>query len=467
MNPFLQWPLGWAATSLYNNSKAKPVVDDWTSSLAGLLGIGSADAADDTTTPPTNPVMQQVATPTVSTPIPEKQMFANEFGTTADYVDPAQGNWMAKGYDPSIPLPPLAQSVSPSTFVVAQDATNQSSLLGDGTPQNGTQTNTDNNDKKDPGFFGGLLDSFSNKDWGAALTNPLFVMGANLLANSTYDPTKQDAWSAIGAGAKGGISDLAALQKIKADKAAKNSFQKVMLGVPGQEPRNGFFDPTSGRYYYANGQVAPDNARIYSMNAQGTADELGLTTSSKSKFEQGLTSGQHLQTSLGRMTNILDKDPGVVGIKGNVRQSIEGLFGQSEVFRPILDQYVDAKTVAEYKDLGKTIVGQVSGLIQDDPGRKSDKDIQMAMEYLATDSWMTSPLQARSAINILQRVVEEKNAEYARQLGVDPKEAKDPAQPSSQPPKEFTDKLKKGVHTKAKNGQVWTLDENGNPMQVK
>jgi len=418
MNPFLQWPLGWAATSLYNNSKAKPVVDDWTSSLAGLLGIGSADAADDTTTPPTNPVMQQVATPTVSTPIPEKQMFANEFGTTADYVDPAQGNWMAKGYDPSIPLPPLAQSVSPSTFVVAQDATNQSSLLGDGTPQNGAQTNTDNNDKKDPGFFGGLLDSFSNKDWGAALTNPLFVMGANLLANSTYDPTKQDAWSAIGAGAKGGISDLAALQKIKADKTAKNSFQKVMLGVPGQEPRNGFFDPTSGRYYYANGQVAPDNARIYSMNAQGTADELGLTKPTKTSEEKKYISRLSLGREIGRMQSLLKSDPGVVGISGNLRSIMESTLGQFESLQGAVDWVADPKSVDEFRSLSKSIVGQVASLIQDDEGRKSDKDIQMALDVLRSESWMTSPRQAETALKVLSRKIGEMQAETAERLGM-------------------------------------------------
>jgi hypothetical protein len=246
----------------------------------------------------------------------------------------------------------------------------------------------------------------------------LFVMGANLLANSTYDPTKQDAWSAIGAGAKGGISDLAALQKIKADKTAKNSFQKVMLGVPGQEPRNGFFDPTSGRYYYANGQVAPDNARIYSMNAQGSTDDLGLTTSTKSSEQSKYISRLGLGREIGRMQALLKSDPGVVGISGNLRSIMESTLGQFESLQGSVDWVADPKSVDEFRSLSKSIVGQVASLIQDDDGRKSDKDIQMAMEVLQSESWLTSPRQAETALKVLSRKIGEMQAETAERLGM-------------------------------------------------
>ena len=416
MNPFLQWPLGWAATSLYNNSKAKPVVDDWTSSLAGLLGIGSAEAADDTTTPPSNPAFKPPGAnmtdmqnnPVVGAPL-------EVLLPTPDWTGPGKGRDYAAEeqaiqdetdrlqYTP----PKISDSFDMRKVAAARAMEGSQPYRGVLPPQPPVAEDQSSN------WLGGLLDDMKNKDWGSALTSPLFVMGANLLANSSYDPTKQDAWSAIGAGAKGGITDLAALQKIRADKAGTGSYQKVMLGVPGQEPRNGFFDPKSGRYYYANGAIAPDNARIYSMNAQGSPDDLGLTTSTQSKFEQSLSTGQQLLRRIGGMRSILKSDPSVVGIQGKAQEIGEAITGQTEATRGM----VNADTVLEYKNNARAIVGLVSGILQDDPGRKSDKDIQMALDYLSTDSWWDTPAKADSALRILENVIQEKNAEYSQQLG--------------------------------------------------
>ena len=70
----------------------------------------------------------------------------------------------------------------------------------------------------------------------------------------------------------------------------------------------------------------------------------------------------------------------------------------------------------KYDTLGDTIVGQVSTLIQDDPGRKSDKDIQMAMDAIKSGTWLTSSEQAETALEVLMNVVKEKKAEARKKL---------------------------------------------------
>jgi len=434
MNPFLQWPLGWAATSLYNNSKAKPVVDDWTSSLAGLLGIGSAEAADDTTTPPSNPAFKPPGAnmtdmqnnPVVGAPL-------EVLLPTPDWTGPGKGRDYAAEeqaiqdetdrlqYTP----PKISDSFDMRKVAAARAMEGSQPYRGVLPPQPPVAEDQSSN------WLGGLLDDMKNKDWGSALTSPLFVMGANLLANSSYDPTKQDAWSAIGAGAKGGITDLAALQKIRADKAGTGSYQKVMLGVPGQEPRNGFFDPKSGRYYYANGAIAPDNARIYSMNAQGSTDDLGITNSTKSSEEKKYISRLSLKREIGRMQYLLDADPGVVGVKGNLRSIIEGTLGQFESLRPTVDWLADPESVNEFRTLSKSIVGQVASLIQDDEGRKSDRDLMMAVDVLESEKWLTSPEKAKTALRVLSRKIQEMQAETEGRLGMSP--ASNPATASPIP----------------------------------
>lgn len=67
---------------------------------------------------------------------------------------------------------------------------------------------------------------FFDRDWGQLFTSPMFLMGANLLANSTYDPMKQNATGAFGAGLAGGANSIAEVQKWKAEQKAKaNKFE--------------------------------------------------------------------------------------------------------------------------------------------------------------------------------------------------------------------------------------------------
>jgi len=63
---------------------------------------------------------------------------------------------------------------------------------------------------------------FFDRDWGQYFTSPSFLMGANLLANSSYDPMKQTAMGAFGTGLAGGVNSIAEMQKWQAVQKAKS-----------------------------------------------------------------------------------------------------------------------------------------------------------------------------------------------------------------------------------------------------
>jgi len=67
-------------------------------------------------------------------------------------------------------------------------------------------------------------------DWEKYFTSPSFLMGANLLANSTYDPMKQTTMGAFGTGLAGGVNSIAEIQKLR---AAQNKDRKIVKGADG------------------------------------------------------------------------------------------------------------------------------------------------------------------------------------------------------------------------------------------
>ena len=201
---------------------------------------------------------------------------------------------------------------------------------------------------------------------------------------------------------------------------SKNAYQAKSFALPDGTVVTGSFNPRAkpgSQFVDRAGNPLPMGARIISTQAQGTPDELGLTTSTQTSLEKQHIAMTSLERGLVQMQKILKQDPSVVGTKGQYSKYVGGALGQFEFTKPMIDMLnTSPELKQQYDSLGKSIVGQVSTLLQDDPSRKSDKDIQMAMDAMQTDSWISSPEQATVALRTLMKVVAEKKADVGNRL---------------------------------------------------
>jgi len=204
------------------------------------------------------------------------------------------------------------------------------------------------------------------------------------------------------------------------DKEGKTKgLQKVMINNPDTgESRAGSYNPENGVYTYSDGTEVPTNAKIYTIQASGNTDELGLTNTQSGKVTLNLKRGQLLQEKIAHIMTAVEENPTAIGGVGELTGVLRGVVGQGDnlagtSFASNIPEVTDVR--GQFKQLRPMMIKYLEGI-----GRYNKTTETMIDDLFAGLDRTTSAEQTMTQLrNIYKQIAREQSTYQTLLDGMD------------------------------------------------
>lgn len=270
----------------------------------------------------------------------------------------------------------------------------------------------------------------ADRDWGPAMMQfglTLMSTPGNLLTGigiAGKDALKM--WRDIKKGDKTAATakkelalKYATLADTKDKEGKTKGLQKVMINNPDTgESRAGSYNPENGVYTYSDGTEVPTNAKIYTIQASGNTDELGLTNTQSGKVTLNLKRGQLLQEKIAHIMTAVEENPTAIGGVGELTGVLRGVVGQGDnlagtSFASNIPEVTDVR--GQFKQLRPMMIKYLEGI-----GRYNKTTETMIDDLFAGLDRTTSAEQTMTQLrNIYKQIAREQSTYQTLLDGMD------------------------------------------------
>jgi hypothetical protein len=174
----------------------------------------------------------------------------------------------------------------------------------------------------------------------------------------------------------------------------------------------GSYNPENGVYTYSDGTKVPTNAKIYSMQASGSTDDLGLglTSTQVGKTKMNIASGRLIMDKIDNIRQDIEKNPTAIGGVGELIGHIRGVVGQVDNligtdFAAAIPEVMNVR--GQFKQLRPMMVNYLEGI-----GRYNNATQAMIDDLFAGLEKTTSAEQTMIQLNNIYDQIEKERDSY-------------------------------------------------------
>ena len=220
------------------------------------------------------------------------------------------------------------------------------------------------------------------------------------------------------------------------NRGAEAARRPVTLISPEGQQIPGFFDPSTGGYFLADGSPAPSGFRAAGLaQPTGSNADLGLTTTGQNRADMQFINATRSLETLNELDELLARNPGATGLAGDAQRLMQNLvqtvsevgqlFGENIKPEDLVNQgFVDQETyntyfnsrfnpnLSEIDILFNQLVWAYAAGQQND-GRVSNQQMEQARLSLGINGSLSNTAQVRAALSRLRGQFERDRASAA------------------------------------------------------